>query len=210
MFFITKQINSLCLWESLSFVVDLSTACQLQLSSTELLSCLLIPPQLSLLSVFQFMCWVHLNLCENSSLNVETDLLHVLRIHSHPLEELEVLSLPFFSFSELFNGLSDQSCVLPQSCSALHIWGVAPVVLIMHRAEHSWLGGCVVEHEPCAQGWYCLSWCGTGGLDRCVISFMIPLSGGTTVIRSPNEVRPDAIRCVRSWELTKPAPEPRN
>lgn len=51
---ISIKKKSLYLWESLEFVVDLSTAHQLQLSSTELLSCLLIPCQLSLFSVSFF------------------------------------------------------------------------------------------------------------------------------------------------------------
>lgn len=41
----------------------------------------------------------------------------------------------------------------------------------------AWLGGCVLEHEPWAQGWYWLSWCGTGGLDKCLSSFTICAEG---------------------------------
>lgn len=88
------------------------------------------------------MCWVHLNLYKNSSLNIETFVacaVHSFTSHLCPLEELEVLSFPFFSFSEILNGLSAKSSVLT-GWRALHLWGVAPTELIMPRAEHSLVG----------------------------------------------------------------------
>lgn len=66
-------------------------------------------------------------------------------------------------------------CALTLPCSA-HL-GCCSFELIMHRADTAWLGGWVLEHEPCAPGWYRLSWWGTGGLDRGVISFLIRAEG---------------------------------
>lgn len=111
---ISIKKKSLYLWESLEFVVDLSTAHQLQveLHWTAQLSFHPMSAFSFFNQFFQFMCWAHLNFYENSSLNIETDLLHMLCIHSHPvfvpLEELHVLSFTFFSFSEIINGLSDK------------------------------------------------------------------------------------------------------
>lgn len=92
------------------------------------------------------------------------------------LEELEVLPFTFLSFSAFINGFSDKSS-MPTRCRALHVWGVGPEELIKHRAEHSLVGWMCSRNEPHVQGWYWLGWGGTGGLDRCLVSFVIRAEG---------------------------------
>lgn len=123
-----------------------------------------------------------------------------------PLEELEVLCFPFFSFSEVINGLSDKSSVLTR-CRALHIWGVAPVELIMHRAEHSLVGWNMSLVLRADTGWADGA---RGGWTDVLFPSWYVMRGDIREIRSPNEVRPDVIRCVQSWRVTKPAPKPQD
>lgn len=85
---------------------------------------------------------------------------HSFTSHLCPLEELEVLSFPFFSLSGLINGLSDKAASSQLLCLGCCLQSL------------SWpeLSGVdVFGDEPGAQGWY--GWAAVaGGLDRCGIS----------------------------------------